>query len=159
MELDTEDELPCFQGGSHVKTLVTLESKLEFLPPGLDSFLSWHEWFRKRDPNSYCLRTSPHLGIEVWSPLSEPLPTSGIAVNGEFTPLGPSEPPTNASDSFLLPTLTARMGERGWGFSQTGRHRVSPPVEALVFQIFGRDLSPEFAEWHMGFPEGWTSVE
>jgi len=53
----------------------------------------------------------------------------------------------------LLPTPTANDAKNNAGPSQYQRH-----AEALNV-IAGGPLNPEWVEWLMGFPVGWTALE
>jgi hypothetical protein len=75
------------------------------------------------------------------------------------------EPRTNEIGFSLLPTPSAREG-RDWSQAQILAHldrggcvarricSISPTLR-LSAEIVG--LNPSFAEWMMGYPEGWTA--
>jgi hypothetical protein len=52
----------------------------------------------------------------------------------------------------LLPTLTAQDAKNNGGPAQFRRNTL--PLNALL----GGPLNPEYAEWLMGFPRGWTDL-
>jgi len=52
----------------------------------------------------------------------------------------------------FFPTLTAQDGKNNGGPSQAASF--SPPVNSIL----GGQIHPEFAEWFMGFPIGWTDL-
>lgn len=52
-----------------------------------------------------------------------------------------------------LPTLTVQDAKNNGGPSQALRD--TPPLNALI----GGPLNPEWAEWFMGWPIGWTASE
>lgn len=56
------------------------------------------------------------------------------------------------------PTPTRAMGKHGFSFSKSGKLRMNAEVIARCHAI-GRKPSPEFQEWLMGFPPGWTDLE
>lgn len=58
----------------------------------------------------------------------------------------------------ILPTLTARdyKSEKA---SPATMERNSRPLSETFGAITGLKLQPEFAEWMMGFPPGWTELE
>ena len=53
----------------------------------------------------------------------------------------------------LLPTITVQDAKSNAGPSQFRRNTL--PLNALI----GGSLSPEWCEWLMGFPIGWTNLE
>jgi hypothetical protein len=60
-----------------------------------------------------------------------------------------------AGECSLLPTLTAR----DWRSPGRPDHpRLSHKRGEPLPETFGCRLSPEFCEWLMGFPAGWTDV-
>lgn len=68
---------------------------------------------------------------------------------------------TGGLDSFSWPTLMARdFGESG--YEPAAQARTSPNLAAAV-RLAGDDspgkLNPEWCEWLMGFPAGWTAFE
>ena len=64
---------------------------------------------------------------------------------------------TSDKDSFgRLPTPTAAMGKRGWGFSKTGRRRYSQEATANAMQ-YGWRPPISLVNAMMGFPEEWDA--
>ena len=52
-----------------------------------------------------------------------------------------------------LPTLTAGQARQGWN---TTRYRENNPT---LGKMAGGPLNPEWCEWFMGFPVGWTGLK
>jgi len=75
--------------------------------------------------------------------------------------------PTNAllgrTIGKLLPTVDANCGERGGQNPERidayRNFTINDAVRATPGQKDGLRLSPAFAEWMMGYPEGWTDIE
>ncbi len=60
----------------------------------------------------------------------------------------------------LLPTLTAsRYGSTNNGSPHDGREAYATKGTPSLDSLAGAALSPEWCEWFMGFPEGWTKPE
>lgn len=63
----------------------------------------------------------------------------------------------------LLPTPTAGMGKTGDMGSNRRNSTKQINTETVVMDAIGRStgmkLQPEFVEWQMGFPQGWTELE
>lgn len=72
-----------------------------------------------------------------------------------ISPPQTSEQTTNAKDGLDWPTPTASTygSNRGGAMGRTGKVRLSISSRA------GGPVNPEFLEWLMGFPLGWTELE
>ena len=95
-------------------------------------------------------------------PSLQKLPPSGMTQNGVLFLQPLWEGCTNAIDSSLWPTPRATMFKnRRWWTRPSGSHRYN--LEEYGPHKFphlrGRDINPEWIEWLMGFPTGWTEVE
>jgi hypothetical protein len=98
---------------------------------------------------SKILRTGDGIGCVVCGPICE---------SSVIEPLRPSrslpgmlEPITSGGDVLFLPTPVA--DDTGWRkkpYAQGGR--------ALSF-VLGGPTNPEYVEWMMGFPIGWSAVD
>lgn len=84
----------------------------------------------------------------------EHLPRWGSMRSGVFYQRSKSEHPMNANGSGLkLPTPTAHNAKEG---NYPGeRRRKSPPLGAIL----GGKPNPEYTEWMMGWPIGWTDLK
>jgi len=86
-----------------------------------------------------------------------PWPKSGMMLNGQVYPLADLEHPTSAKDGSVLPTPSAHEHK----YRLKGNSQASNCLEAqartgrLANGVKGR-LSPQFVEWMMGIPIGWT---
>lgn len=112
-------------------------------------------WYARYDPGTSLWRTRQNSFIEGWDRFSEPFPRSGTMRNGRLYPRALWVPHTHVSACSSWPTPTKSMGKRGWGLSRTGRNRYSAETAARVL-AHGWKPHPEFLEWLMGFPIGWT---
>ena len=92
-------------------------------------------------------------------------PRSGIALNGTAYPLVPLVPLTRGIDSGLWPTPVSRDWKDGTAEACKNvldRPRSRPLGREVHFrgnyQSSG-SLNPEWVEWLMGFPAGWTDLD
>jgi hypothetical protein len=101
-------------------------------------------------PSGCSSRTCPACAPEDSELFSLTSVTSGTESEWARSALVPWAPHTHGSGCSVWPTPTARDGSRGAGYDLPGR-----PLSERV----GGPVNPTWAEWLMGFPEGWTDVE
>lgn len=94
----------------------------------------------------YCLTDTLHKWPGIW-------PRAGMIVDGVCYRLPKWERPIAEIASGLLHTPAASDHNRSGGAYDQGRD--SPTLPALV----GGLVHPEFHEWLMGWPIGWTALE
>jgi hypothetical protein len=129
--------------------------------------------FATYDPVTSSWRTSQLSLLEEWSVFSETWPRWGTTQNGAAYAPPMSELPTAETESGSWGTPTAR------DWKDTGDMTNVPENGLLGRQVLNRGsggssvrdggenlrtaaggaLNPEFVEWLMGFPLGWTEVE
>lgn len=117
--------------------------------PNAPASFAWY------DRDGCCWRTCQGSLFEGWEKYSETWPRSGMTRNGIAYRLPPLVPRTSVierSSSRIWPTPTASDGMGGPGSS--GRDG-GPNLRTVV----GGPLNPEWVEWLMGFPVGWTDLE
>ena len=119
--------------------------------------------FGKLNPDGSCLKTSQgsaqaSLGGSLESS-SMIFPKWGIVSDGVAGELLTLEPAIKEREFLLLPTLTSR------DYKDTGKNTNYKKVAAKgklpgkIVVTTGLKLQPAFAEWMMGFPEGWTELD
>jgi len=143
-------------------------------------------WF---DPDTRCWRTCQGTLLSDSEMCSPIWPRSGMTVNGIAYQLPPSAPRTSAiayslslgthgpNSDGLWPTATT--GDHGTRYAQGGMPlgmavRMWPTPDASPHKyrlqgdsqqsrslngVHGGKLNPEWVEWLMGFPIGWTDLE
>jgi len=122
---------------------------------------TWHGSLARFDRDSSTWRT-PQLSLLGDSErFSVTWPQWGLMLGGECSALTTPTLPTRERDSGFWPTLTASIGAkcggRHRGKADTLASRLAE-VEGLSTSSTGR-VNPTWAEWLMGFPEGWTASE
>jgi hypothetical protein len=169
---------------SRAKTSASPAAVTDWMGSEVDSGAKWRAWFAKWSPSSCEWRTPQCSLLEDSESFSETWPRSGLMRDGTCYLL-PTVAPTisvNVSGS-LLPTLTVCGNYNAKGASKTsgdglatalkrmptlvardyrspGRSRLertgSKAGEHLP-NVVGGPLNPDWCEWFMGFPIGWTA--
>ena len=94
----------------------------------------------------------------VLSPeLSGALPASGMYANGKLSAQLVLEHPTDEPDSLLLPTPMAHS-RASTEYRPPGQDKLEQKLRELGAIPPGEVSTPEFREWMMGFPPGWTNI-
>lgn len=123
------------------------------------SFATW-------DPESSSWRMSQLSLFEDSTASQETWPRSGMTVNGTAFPLPTLAHPINATGSGSWPTPTTRDYKDSPGMalvSKDGRDRLDQ-LPRVVFhregtQKGGGHVNPDWIEWLMGYPPGWTDLK
>jgi hypothetical protein len=154
---------------SPAKTLARQARRMDCVANAADCGTSTPELLAAYDPATSSWRTSQRSLLEEWTPFSGRFPRSGM---------------TRSGTAFLLPTLAPRLDakvEIGCGLWPTptagdslgrGYHgRLSgnwwPSLAGAVSLAEGDPVqcvtagrvNPQFVEWIMGFPLGWTALD
>lgn len=103
--------------------------------------------------SSFWKMSQPSL-LEAEPKWLEPLPRWGMTVDGALYPLRPLERHTSGSGGGYLPTLCARDWKDN-GHSPSLKNR---NTQSLALEIGGK-INPEWGEYFMGYPIGWTEYE
>lgn len=128
----------------------------------------WQESSVRFDPDLYCWKTHLCLWEEdlPWS--SVILPRWGLMLNGVVYQHQIAERPITGTESGLLPTPRASMGSHGiaWCRARTGEHRFNledflawKHLESGEEEMSGLNVNPNYAEWLMMWPLGWTDLK
>jgi hypothetical protein len=116
---------------------------------------TWPASWAKYDPAMSSWKTARYSPRGGLTEFSGTWPRWGMMRAGECWALTTSEPPTEGSGYGLWPTPTASDAVklcRPKTPSQRAMLRRDPRLEA------GEKLNPEWVEWLMGWPLGWTGV-
>jgi len=158
-EQDGEALLMSFLEDSRAKTSAQQAKAQASTAINLGSGQRWHESSARFDLDACSWRTHRTLFDEVLPESSVTLPLSGMMRDGVVYQPWKSERLTEEIDcGSLLPTPTATQygttnnGKRSDGttFATAG----TPSLSTLV----GGPLNPQWIEWLMGWPIGWTDL-
>jgi hypothetical protein len=114
------------------------------------------------DPATRSWRTSEDISLWGDYPLLQTLPISGTTQSGVLYQQPDWEPLIDVKGSLLWPTPRAAMWKnRKWWRRPSGNHHGNlEEVGALKKpELLGQEMNPEWIEWLMGFPIGWTELE
>ena len=116
--------------------------------------------FAKFDPDGYCWRTSQAsllLPMGICTPYSETWPKAGLIVNGAAYRLSQSVRPIGETDSGLWPTPYA-SDVKTYRLSAPGSQAHDRSLCSIMRRKENGHLSPDWTEWLMGWPMGWSSL-
>lgn len=146
---------------SPAPTYLSLESEpgLMVLKAGFGT--TWHGSFVKFDPDSSTWKTAQRSLLEGSEQFLGTWPQWGLMLDGACLAQTTPMLRTRERDSGFWPTLTASIGKkcggRHRGKADTLASRLAE-TEGLLTSSTGR-VNPTWAEWLMGFPEGWSDCK
>ena len=114
---------------------------------------TWLESSEKLDPHTLSLKIPLCSQKEDWEPFLKTWPRWGTMLNGECFQQVPLEQTTRDKESGLLPTPTCHNAKEGAYPAEYTRK--TPTLATHV----GGKIHPEFTEWMMGWPLGWTDLK
>lgn len=121
---------------------------------------TWRGWLAKYDPDSSTWRTAQQSFIEDSGECLETFPRWGMTRGGLLWERPTLAPLTSAIDSgSLLPTPTAQSYGSCQGGSAGRDGQKNRPSLHTMAKAMGGQLNPEFVEWVMLWPIGWTALE
>jgi len=160
------------QEGFLVKTCPQRESETESKVSEADCMAKSSASLAFYDPVSSSWRTWQRCFLTEWEPFAETWSRSGIVANGQLFPLRDLVRHTKETAFSYWPTAMAsdqlRLGISREAFlkaldrNRRSGHGAGPASGNLVSQYqidFDGCPAAEFAEWHMGFPPGWTEID
>ena len=137
----------------HVKTLVQQEPEQELKELDQACGNTWHESSEKSGQLTLSLKTPLCSLNEGLEPFLKTLPRWGTMLNGECFQRVPLELTTRGKEYGLLPTPTCHNAKEGAYPAEYSRK-----TPTLATHIGGK-IHPEFTEWMMGWPLGWTDLK
>ena len=138
--------------------------------PARDCGDRWHELPMRYDRATSIWRTHHCLWEEDLPWCSVTLPKWGMTRDGVLSEQQTSAPPINETGSGSLqktparrwPTPVASMAKGSSPAALTrrsGADRLNDRLDHAVMALDGGHLNPEWAEWLMGWPTGWTDLK
>lgn len=177
--------LTLFAEAFHAKTSAPQEKEPDLKVPVAASGLNTAASSKKSNRNTRSLKTSQPFDLEDWTEFSGASLRSGMMQNGTVFPLQPLVRLTRGTESGLWPTPTCNMISGGPNHNSpqvlAGKHGLNlagavtrwPTPDASPHKyrlkgdsqqskslngIHGGKLNPQWVEWLMGFPVGWTDL-
>ena len=144
--------------------------------------VSFSESYARFDPDTHMWKTAQRSLLGDSHECLQILPRSGRMSSGALLERTIKVPGTNASDCGLLPTLTVHGNNNRAGLTEKSgdglatvlrklptmtlqdaknnggpseARRNTPPLNSVI----GGPLNPEWCEWFMGWPIGWTGLQ
>jgi hypothetical protein len=149
-----QGELTLFLEGSLAKTSHQQELVQGLRGKGVAYGKSIKESLTKLNLSLSLLKTPLTLELEGLSPYSKTLTSWGMMQGGVCLGLGTLKHLTKGSVCGLwLPTPTCHNSKEG-AYPAEGKRR----TPTLAWELGGK-INPEYTEWMMGWPQGWTDLK
>jgi hypothetical protein len=149
-----EDLLMWYLADFRARTLVQQDEEPESKEKKAQCGNTWRESSVRFDLNTLSWKTHQCLFAEDLAPSSVILPRWGMMRDGECFQQHPLEPITKGIGfGLLLPTPTCHNAKEGNYPAEMKRNT------PLLATHVGGKIHPEFTEWMMGFPPGWTDLK
>ena len=155
--------------GSLAKISALPESELGSMGNAQDSGVNTSEPFAHFDPDTSSWKTyQVCLLTNTWDVFSETWPRSGMTQNGQCFLRAPLVRHICGKGCSLWPTPTASAfkqdvndsGEYAQRRAKSGQQiTIALAVKLMGNQSVCGNLNPQFLEWLMGYPIGWTALE
>ncbi len=150
-----EAMLMSFLEGFPVKTSVPQDPSKDLSDPVLDCGQRWSVSSRRYNLDTCGSRTQTNSSEEDLIPSSPALPRWGTMRGGVCSALTTLELPTAETVSGFWPTPTASDAMGGPGGQRDGGANLRTAVAAAGAR---GPLNPDWIEWLMGWPAGWTEL-
>ena len=159
-----EGLLTWYREDSPAKTLAQPERVPASVASDQECGEKWSALCLKCVPDTYSLRTVHCLWEEDLEWSSATLPRWGMMRNGELWERTTLPVHTQESESGSWPTPRCQMARRpNWERVETGNHKCNLEDYTAIKEGLTRgsgkwSLNPEWCEWLMGWPVGWTNA-
>jgi len=153
-----EELLTLFRAGFLAKTSAPQERALELTASDQGCGTTWRGWLAKYDHATSSWKTAQCSLAGDSTECLATFPRLGMTRGGLLWGLPKSERHTSANASGLWRTPSASVVEpKSTVVKLTGR-KPSDPQVGLADQVGGK-LNPQWVEWIMGWPLGWTDLK
>lgn len=152
MDLNGKDQSTSLVVDSHVRTSLRLEREMELEAKRAVCGNIWRELYVRFDPISCGWKTHRCLWSEDLEQSSVTFPRWGMIADGVLWERITQEPVISETGSGYWPTPIAHNAIEGnYAYEQK---RNTPTLASRA----GGKLNPNWVEWLMGWPVGWTSL-
>lgn len=146
-----------------VRTFPLLAEVLGFKGTNQDCGGKWLELSQKYDPDTHSWRTAQYSLLGGWESFSGTWPKWGMMQNGACWERIICKVNTKGTESGFLPTPQANDAKDTgpYGSKSWKNHVTRKSLLAAYVKIDGNTgkLNPNWTEWLMGWPIGWTGLE
>lgn len=151
---------------SHARILALLEMEKALKVREVVYGVKWHELLMKYDRNTSLLKTHHCLFSEVLDVSCVILPKWGLMQDGVFWEQMTLEGIIQGKDAGFWPTPLKREVPGGKPKKLTDAVAIAEGFKPRYYRVVGLEerevftgkVSPEWAEWLMGWPMGWTDA-
>ena len=166
-----EELLMSYRAAFPARTSQSQEKEMDWTESEAECGNTWRGWLAKLDPDSSLWRTAQCSLLEEEPESLQTLPRSGMTRGGLLWELPMSERRTKESDFGWWPTPTASdcKGGKASGIQYRSQRFIRTSSTsgtefgarlADAFRLMnGNQLQPNFSEWMMGWPLGWTGLK
>ena len=143
---------------SHVRTYPALEKAKDSMAQGLDSGEKCAASLAKYDPATSSWKTAQCSLFEDLDESLETWPRWGIMLHGECWVRTTPAAYTHETESGYLPTLRKQIQDRPCREREDYHSNLEEYLGNHFPFLRGSLCDPDFAEWMMGWPIGWTDL-
>jgi hypothetical protein len=149
-----EELLTLYLEDFRVKTSAQQEKEMDLKESGRECGEKWHGLLAKLCPNTFLWKTAQCSLSEDLELSLQTFPRWGSMQNGALYQQQKSEQITSGKEfGYLLPTPTCHNAKEGAYPAEYTRKTLS-----LATHVGGK-IHPQFTEWMMGLPLGWTDLK
>jgi hypothetical protein len=154
-----QELLTLYLAAFHAKTLVPQEKAQELMENEAECGEKWRGSFVKYDPDSSLWRTHQCSLLGDLEQFLETWPQWGLMRDGECWEQQMWKPHTKETGYGLWPTPNTCDATRG--SPETPQQKLNRGANTgwSLIDVLGYIPHPEFAEWLMGWPLGWTDLK
>lgn len=154
------DLLTWYLAGFRAKTSAQQEKAQESTENDQGFGEKWRGWLAKYDPDTSTWKTAQCSLIEDSGESLETWPRTGMTVGGQLWALPMSERRMNVTASGFWPTPQASDNRnRGTRKTPAIARRIKAGKQVMLSMTLDGPMSPQFPEWLMGLPLGWTDLK
>jgi hypothetical protein len=141
------------------RTLVQQEKVMDWTESEAECGTKWRGWLAKLCPDTFLWKTAQCSLIEGEQELLQTLPCSGMTADGMLWERQTLVHGTKESECGFWPTPNASDATRGSPELPKQKIKRGANTGWSLIDVLGYMPHPEFVEWLMGWPVGWTDLK
>lgn len=150
--------LTWYRAGFPARISAVLESAQELMESTADCGLKWPASLARFDLDLCLWKTAQLSLFEEWAEYSETWPRWGLMRNGECWGLPTPVHSISVTESGSLPTPRKQIEDRTITQRADYHHNLEEWIGNHFPALCGQRCDPDYAEWMMGWPLGWTDL-